>query len=199
MRSGGFAVRILLPPREHGPPHVHVVKAGAKVVIRLGGADCWQPAKQYMANKLLTDQQILSQIPAARRRERRARATEARAVSARYDPRAKSLAIELTNGSSLRLPIKLIPWLRNVPANQLGEVEVDPSGEGLHWESLDVDLSVPGLLQEIFGTVSWMRQLASHGGRSRSPAKVRAAKSNGAKGGRPRGSSRRRRRHRVAA
>jgi Domain of unknown function (DUF4160) len=39
MRSGGFAVRILLPPREHGPPHVHVVKAGAKVVIRLGGAD----------------------------------------------------------------------------------------------------------------------------------------------------------------
>ena len=152
-----------------------------------------------MANKILTDKQILSQIPAARRRERRARATEARAVSARYDSRAKSLAIELTNGSRLRLPIKLIPWLRNVPANQLAEVEVDPSGEGLHWESLDVDLSVPGLLQEIFGTASWMRQLAGHGGQSRSPAKVRAAKSNGAKGGRPRGSSRRRRRHRVAA
>lgn len=36
IRSGGFAVRILLPPREHGPPHVHVVKAGAQVVIKLG-------------------------------------------------------------------------------------------------------------------------------------------------------------------
>jgi hypothetical protein len=152
-----------------------------------------------MANKILTDKQILSQIPAARMRERRARATEARAVSARYDSRAKSLAIELANGSSLRLPIKLIAWLRNVPANKLAEVEVDPSGEGLHWESLDVDLSVPGLLQEIFGTASWMRQLASHGGRSRSPAKVRAAKSNGAKGGRPRASSKGRRRNPVAA
>jgi uncharacterized protein DUF4160 len=31
----GFQVRILLPPREHGPPHVHVRKAGAVVVINL--------------------------------------------------------------------------------------------------------------------------------------------------------------------
>ena len=29
-------MRIFLPPREHGPPHVHVVKGGAEVVIRLG-------------------------------------------------------------------------------------------------------------------------------------------------------------------
>ncbi len=36
IRSNGFAVRILLPPREHAPPHVHVVKGGAEVVIRLG-------------------------------------------------------------------------------------------------------------------------------------------------------------------
>jgi Domain of unknown function (DUF4160) len=53
IRSAGFAVRILLPPREHGPPHVHVVKAGAKVVIRLGGKD--DPVKlvevQGMKNK----------------------------------------------------------------------------------------------------------------------------------------------------
>lgn len=31
-------MRILLPPREHGPPHVHVVKAGAQVVIKLAEA-----------------------------------------------------------------------------------------------------------------------------------------------------------------
>jgi hypothetical protein len=35
IRSGGFAVRIYLPPREHGPPHVHVEKGGAEVIIRL--------------------------------------------------------------------------------------------------------------------------------------------------------------------
>ena len=31
----GFQVRIFLPPREHGPAHVHVRKAGAGVVINL--------------------------------------------------------------------------------------------------------------------------------------------------------------------
>ena len=36
LRSNGFAVRVLLPPREHAPPHVHVVKSGAEVIIRLG-------------------------------------------------------------------------------------------------------------------------------------------------------------------
>lgn len=36
IRSGGFAIRILFPPREHGPPHVHVVKGDAEAVIRLG-------------------------------------------------------------------------------------------------------------------------------------------------------------------
>lgn len=36
IRSNGFAVRILLPPREHAPSHVHVVKGGGEVIIRLG-------------------------------------------------------------------------------------------------------------------------------------------------------------------
>ena len=35
LEDGGFQVRVLLPPREHGPPHVHVLKAGASVVITL--------------------------------------------------------------------------------------------------------------------------------------------------------------------
>jgi uncharacterized protein DUF4160 len=34
----GFAISIRLPPREHGPPHVHVWKSGARVVISLGDA-----------------------------------------------------------------------------------------------------------------------------------------------------------------
>ena len=160
---------------------------------------CWQSGRRYMANKTLTRQQILSQIRAARKRGRRLDATEPTAKKASYDRSARMLAIELTNGSSFRLPVKLIPWLRDIPAKQLAGVEVSPSGEGLRWESVDIDLSVPGLLEQIFGTTSWMRQLASRGGRSRSPAKVRAARTNGAKGGRPRGPGKGRRRNRVAA
>lgn len=35
LRHDGFRISVLLPPREHGPPHVHVCKAGAEVVIDL--------------------------------------------------------------------------------------------------------------------------------------------------------------------
>ena len=35
----GYQVRIRLPPREHGPPHVHVRKAGMLVVINLPEGD----------------------------------------------------------------------------------------------------------------------------------------------------------------
>jgi hypothetical protein len=35
----GFQVRILVPPREHGPAHVHVWKGGTVVVIDLPEGD----------------------------------------------------------------------------------------------------------------------------------------------------------------
>lgn len=35
----GFHVRIYFPPREHTPPHVHVVRAGAEIVIALGSGN----------------------------------------------------------------------------------------------------------------------------------------------------------------
>ena len=35
----GFRVRIYLPPREHAPAHVHVVRAGAEIVIELGDSN----------------------------------------------------------------------------------------------------------------------------------------------------------------
>ena len=35
----GFQVRIYLPPREHEPPYVHVVKGDGEVIINLGDGD----------------------------------------------------------------------------------------------------------------------------------------------------------------
>jgi hypothetical protein len=35
VREGGFKVRVLAPPREHGPPHVHVVRHRGEVLIEL--------------------------------------------------------------------------------------------------------------------------------------------------------------------
>ena len=57
------------------------------------------------------------------------------------------------------------------------------AGYGLHWEALDTDLSLPGLLSGLLGTQAYMARRA---GRATSFAKAAAAKANGAKGGRPR-------------
>jgi len=34
-REAGFQIKVLLPPREHGPPHVHVSRAGGVAIINL--------------------------------------------------------------------------------------------------------------------------------------------------------------------
>ena len=65
----------------------------------------------------------------------------------------------------------------------LAQVEILGTGYGLHWDALDADLSIPGLLAGLFGTKAFM---ARHAGRATSPAKAAAARANGAKGGRPR-------------
>ena len=69
----------------------------------------------------------------------------------------------------------------------LAEIEITPSGLGLHWPRLDADVYVPGFMKGIYGTRRWMAALlGAEGGKSSSPAKAAAARTNGAKGGRPR-------------
>jgi hypothetical protein len=137
-------------------------------------------------SKHLSDAEIRAQIPAARRRARRAKAIEPRARSARYDRVRRLVVVELTNGAIFGFPARLAQGLRGASADRLAEVEVSPSGEALHWERLDADLRVAALLQGIFGTGAWLRELGGIGGRVRSEAKAQAARLNGAKGGRPR-------------
>ena len=60
--------------------------------------------------------------------------------------------------------------LEDATPEQMAEVEVIGAGGGLHWETLDVDFSVPGLVNGVFDTAKWM---AARGGRAASPAKAR--------------------------
>jgi hypothetical protein len=110
-------------------------------------------------------------------------AIEPRAKSAHYDRKTKRIVIELKNGSTFAFPARLAQGLQDATEDQLAEVEVLGSGYGLHWESLNEDYTVPGLLSGIFGTRKYMAQVA---GRAVSAAKSAAARLNGAKGGRPR-------------
>ena len=109
--------------------------------------------------------------------------SEPRAASARYDPSTGRIAVELTNGSAFAFPARLGQGLEAATEDQLAQVVIRGAGYGLHWETLDVDLSIPGLAAGIFGTRAHMARIA---GRGTSPAKSAAARANGAKGGRPR-------------
>jgi len=109
------------------------------------------------------------------------------AVSARYDRRTSRVVVTLNTGVQLAFPSKLAEGLAGASAESLAEIEISPAGLGLHWPQLDADVYVPALLQGIFGSKNWMaRELGANGGRSRTDAKVAAARENGIKGGRPR-------------
>lgn len=82
---------------------------------------------------------------------KRANATEPRAVSARYDPHSHHVIVRLRSGEDFAFSPELVRSLRGASASDLAEVEVTPSGAGLCWERLDEDLSVPAIVQGIYG------------------------------------------------
>ena len=139
-----------------------------------------------MARSYVTDADILAQIPDAVARANRARRTKPHAKAARYDRATRVLHVQLTNGVTLSIPVSLMPELSRASDAELSRVEVGPAGIGLHWERLDVDLSVSGLARVVLGTRSLMQAAGAAGGRVRSTAKTLAARENGKKGGRPR-------------
>ncbi len=130
-------------------------------------------------------EEIRRQIPAARALEARERKDGRRARSASYDRQARRVMVELTSGFVFGFPAAAIPALAKASPDRLAAVEVSPGGNGLHWEALDVDLSVPALLLSSVGHADKARELARLAGRTTSVAKAAAARANGRKGGRP--------------
>ena len=123
------------------------------------------------------------ELAAARAAGRLRRATEAHAKSARYDRKSDRIVVELESGATFAFPPRLVEGLTEATSDELADIELLGDGYGLHWEQLDVDYTVPGLVNGVFGTARWM---AARAGRATSPAKAEAARTNGAKGGRPR-------------
>jgi len=95
------------------------------------------------------------------------------------------LIVGLSNGRRLVLPIEEVQGLGNATHEQLQHYELLGRGSGISFPDLDVDLYVPALIEGVYGNRRWMAQLGKKGGSARSEAKRRAAKANGAKGGRP--------------
>jgi hypothetical protein len=136
-----------------------------------------------MARRTLTDEEIRASIPAARARGAEAERIEPRAVEARFDAGTGRIWVELFNGCLFAFPVGASQELEGASEEDLTGLEVWQDGEGLHWEALDVDISVPGIMARLLNLREWG---ARYMGQLTSEAKARAARENGKKGGRPR-------------
>jgi hypothetical protein len=85
--------------------------------------------------------------------------TEPRAIAAYYDSEAKLIIVKLRSGASFSFPPEIAQGLQGARVEDLEQVEITPMGDGLHWETLDTDFSVAGLLSGVFGTKRWMTNL----------------------------------------
>jgi Protein of unknown function (DUF2442) len=108
------------------------------------------------------------------------------AIAANYQPETGLIEIQFSNETRFAFPAHLGQGLAGATPEALADIEITPSGTGLHWESIDADLYIPALLEGIFGSRQWMTALARKGGAAKSPAKSQASRQNGKKGGRPR-------------
>lgn len=139
-----------------------------------------------MATPEWIKKELRANFAKASRAGRQAARTEPRAASATYRAKDEALHVALTNGAKFIIPVKLIPELQKAPVRDIRKVEVLGRGGGLHWETLDVDISVPGIVASVFEGPTWLAELGRVGGQRSSAAKAAAARKNGRKGGRPR-------------
>ena len=130
--------------------------------------------------------QFDQEIELATQRAEARRAREPRAIAAHYDADRDALVVSLSTGAEISVPRGRIQGLDQAAPADLTGIEISPSGYGLHFPKVDVDLLVPALLEGVFGSRAWMAaQLGAQGGKSTSEAKPAAARVNGKRGGRP--------------
>lgn len=123
---------------------------------------------------------------AAKRRGAEHLARYPAAIEAKYDRRIGRVYVVLETGLAIAFNPHEVQGLEHAKPEMLREIAISPSGHGLHFPRLDVDIYLPSLMEGHFGTKAWMAQRLGHlGGKAKSEAKTSAARANGAKGGRP--------------
>ena len=109
------------------------------------------------------------------------------AVGARHDAVRDRIVVELSTGIEISFSPKQAQGLESASPEELSEIEITPSGLGLHFPKIDADIHVPALLEGALGSAKWMAgQMGRIGGAARSASKAQAARENGKRGGRPR-------------
>jgi hypothetical protein len=138
-----------------------------------------------MKNVILTDEEVARILERAQRGPDPADEIEPRAVTAWYEAERNMVFFQMKNGCVFGFPPTLSAYwgLNGATPEQLAQVEPEEDGYGLHWEELDADIAVPGLLLHLLNVKAWYAKWL---GGAKSEAKAAAARENGKKGGRPR-------------
>jgi hypothetical protein len=125
-------------------------------------------------------------LETANQRAQALQKTLPRALSYLYDGATGRLVIDLSSKLSLSFSPRDAQGLEHAKPSELEQIEISPSGFGIHFPKLDADLYVPALLEGFLGSKQWMAaRLGQLGGRSQSRAKKAASRANGRLGGRP--------------
>lgn len=74
-------------------------------------------------------------------------ATKPAATRLRFD--ADTMWVELADGRQLGVPLAYFPRLLHASPEQRERYEISGGGAGLHWDELDEDISVEGLLRGV--------------------------------------------------
>lgn len=141
--------------------------------------------EKLRARILTTQVEMGKAVGAARRREKGA--TKIR--HAHYDVRRDAIVVELSTGSILAVPRRIIPGFAGARPAALADLEITPGNEGLWSDNSDDGV----LLEQLVVLAAGERTVGSIGARinasKKSPARAAASRANGAKGGRPRKSA----------
>lgn len=69
---------------------------------------------------------------------------EANATKVWFDQ--EDMWVALSDGRKLAIPLVYFPRLLNASSEQRSQYELSGGGTGIHWEEIDEDISVPGLI-----------------------------------------------------
>jgi Protein of unknown function (DUF2442) len=107
-----------------------------------------------MAKRVPAQIPVRPMTPAMKRKALLSRKTAAPfdVVRARFNRTSDALELTLRNGMQLKFPRSTIRELAKL-RRDIGKVEIQPGGDGISFRSIDVDISVPGLLADELKTL----------------------------------------------
>lgn len=124
------------------------------------------------------------EIEQLRRESEERRGHEPHAESVRYRAKNGMLEVTLRGGSVVRARARELRGLGDATNEQLKNVRVF-DGRALFWDDLDVQFSLIAFITDALG-IPTIYDHARRAGSTKTAAKSAAARTNGAKGGRPR-------------